>query len=166
MWKIGKIPDNIIDEEYKHIDYITEPFNDQTMIDEWTKLYGNIHDTGDMADFRHRQPTWTQDIINFLNLSLAGSSFYRMGPGKILPYHSDTYLKYIEHYKITDKSKIHRAIIFLEDWMPGHVFEVDGHPVYNYTKGTYVLWQNSTPHLAANIGPHNRYTLQITGILD
>lgn len=166
MWNIGKIPEGIINEDYKNIDYVTEPFNDQKMISEWRSLYGNIYGTGDMADYRHAQPQWTNKLIDFFGFRNSGTSFYRMGPGKILPYHSDTYLKYVKYHKITEVKKIHRVVIFLEDWKPGHIFEVDGHPVYNYSKGTYVLWQNDTPHLAANIGIHDRYTLQITGILD
>jgi hypothetical protein len=54
--------------------------------------------------------------------------------------------------------------VFLEDWQPGHIFEIDGHPLTKYKSGTMVIWQYKTPHMAANLGLTNRYTLQITGI--
>ena len=31
-------------------------------------------------------------------------------------------------------------------------------------KGDYVMWKNDVPHMAANLGRENRYTMQITGI--
>lgn len=164
MWELGKIPEGILNEEYKSINYISEPFNDSAAVSEWTKIYGNIHGTGDMADYRHPQPQWAEKIADFLELEKVGISFYRMKPGIILPYHSDAYVKYINYHKINDNSKIYRAIVFLEDWKSGHIFEIDGNPIYNYSKGTYVLWQNNTPHMAANLGPSLRYTLQITGV--
>lgn len=165
MWKIGKIPEGIIDESFKNLSYIKEPFNDIDAINEWRKIYGDIFDTGEMVDYRHSQPDWTTKIIDYIGLNLAGSSYYRMKPGKILPYHRDTYIRYINHNKITNLKQIHRAIIFLEEWKPGHIFEIDGFPINNYKAGTFVMWQYDTLHLAANIGLHDRYTLQITGVV-
>jgi len=165
MWEIGTIPEGIIDNSFKKLNYLNENFNDEETIKEWKSIYGDIFSTGEMADYRQTLPEWTNDIINFLNLSLAGASYYHMKPGIILPYHQDIYKKYIEHFKITNTSKIHRAIIFLEDWKPGHIFEINEYPIVNYRAGTFVMWQYDTPHLAANIGPYSRYTLQITGIL-
>lgn len=164
MWKIGKLTDNIIDDSFKNLAYIKEPFTDTETVKEWSKIYGDIFDTGEMVDYRHEQPSWTQNIINYLGFNLAGSIYYKMTSGKILPYHKDAYIKYISYHKIKDVQKIHRAIIFLEDWKPGHIFEIDGYPIYNYKAGTYVIWQYDTPHMAANLGLENRYTLQITGI--
>lgn len=165
MWQIGHIPENIITDEYRKLNYISEPFNNVETTKKWDKLYGKIYATGDMADYRQPQPDWTQQIIDYIGLSLSGSSYYRMSPGKILPYHRDTYQRFISYHCINNIKTIHRAIIFLEDWTPGHIFEVDGDPIYNYKAGTYVLWQYDTPHMAANLGLKDRYTLQITGCL-
>lgn len=165
MWKLGKISDGIIDNSFLNLNYVSEPFNDEKTLEEWKNTYGDIFSTGEMADFRQSQPEWTTNIINYLNLKLSGSSYYRMTPGKILPYHRDTYKRYIDYYKILDLNSIHRAIVFLEDWQPGHVFEIDGYPITNYRAGTFVMWNYDTPHLAANLGLNDRYTLQITGVL-
>jgi hypothetical protein len=165
MWKMGKIPEGIIDNSFLTLTYINEPFNDPNTLKEWKNIYGDIFSTGEMADYKQSQPAWTGDVIKYLQLNLAGSSYYRMKPGKILPYHRDTYKRYIEHFDITEPSVIHRAIIFLEDWKPGHVFEIDGYPITNYRAGTFVQWNYDTAHMAANLGLYNRYTLQITGIV-
>ena len=60
---------------------------------------------------------------------------------------------------------IKRALLLLEDWKPGHYLEVDGKPYVNWKAGDTVEWLYSTPHMAANIGLEDRYTLQITGHL-
>jgi hypothetical protein len=51
----------------------------------------------------------------------------------------------------------------LEDWKSGHYLEANGEPVVNWSAGQVVEWVNDTPHMAANIGLEDRYTLQITG---
>lgn len=163
-FSLGKIPNSIITEEYKNLNYINEPFNDQGTLLAWQETYGNIFSTGDLVDFRHYQPIWINDIKKYFSLKKCSFSFYRMNPGNILPYHQDTYSKYMKVNNIDDINKICRAIIFLEDWKPGHYFEIADTPIINYRSGDYVLWKSTTPHMAANLGKTNRFTLQLTGI--
>jgi len=56
--------------------------------------------------------------------------------------------------------------VFLDDWQSGHYFDVDDTPVLQWRAGEGVVWENHTPHSAANVGVTNRYTLQITGAVD
>ena len=52
------------DDEYRHLDYQQEPFNDAASIARWTALgYGNRF-TGYMADMRTQQPSWNDQFIN------------------------------------------------------------------------------------------------------
>ncbi len=88
-----------------------------------------------------------------------------MAPGTVLPAHSDTYARFRDIHHIIDPNTIWRAVIFLEPWQSGHYFEIDGQPVVNWQAGDTVVWNNDVPHLAANMGYTDRYTLQITGIL-
>jgi hypothetical protein len=81
----------------------------------------------------------------------------------VLPTHSDTYARFREVYGIADPDSIWRAVIFLEPWASGHYFEIDGDPYTEWQAGDTVVWQNTVPHLAANVGMTMRYTLQITG---
>lgn len=85
----------------------------------------------------------------------------KMPPGSILPYHIDKYAYFKKKFKITHE-KIERVIVFLEDWKPGHISEIDGTPVTNWKKGDWIMWAGKTPHMAANLGHKDRYTLQIT----
>jgi len=52
--------------------------------------------------------------------------------------------------------------VFLEDWQPGHILEIDGSPISQWHAGDYVIWNYDTPHMAANLGLVPRYTAQIT----
>ena len=157
------------DDEYKHLNYINEVFNDPENLDKWTKLGFPNRFTGDMCDMRSAQPSWNNKFINHfadLGWKNIGTSYYRMMPGTILPTHQDLYKKYIELFDLTGKEDtIRRAIVFLEDWASGHYFESLGVPMVEWSAGKTVEWTYDAPHMAANIGVTPRFTLQITGHL-
>ena len=77
---------------------------------------------------------------------------------------SDLYKKYVELFDLQGKEQtIYRAILFLEDWKPGHYAEYNYSPFVDWRIGDCVVWQYDMPHMAANLGLDPRYTLQITG---
>lgn len=155
------------DEEFKNLDYINEPFNDVQARDRW--IAQGYHDrfTGDMCDMRSPQPSWNHQFIehfSMLGWKNIGTSYYRMKTGTVLPTHSDLYVKYINLFGLHDQEhRICRAIVFLEDWKPGHYAEYLGSPYVEWKAGDVVEWRYDTPHMAANLGTEPRYTLQITG---
>lgn len=157
------------DDEFKGLDYVNEEFNDIANLERWTALgYANKF-TGDMCDMRRPQPSWNYQFIKIfqeMGWKDIGTSYYRMGTGTILPTHSDLYLRYVDIFKLQGQEHdIRRAIVFLEDWKPGHYFEGNDHPTVNWRAGDVVEWEYDAPHLAANLGLDPRYTLQITGHL-
>lgn len=85
-----------------------------------------------------------------------------MKPGMILPIHSDRYSFYKAKYKV-EIDDIERVIVFLDNWSIGHLLHIDNIQVQEWIIGDWVSWQGNRPHLAANLGHTNRYTLQITG---
>ena len=158
------------DSSYAGLNYVNEPFNDLDQVDIWQgQGYANRF-TGDMCDMRHTQPTWNQRFIDIFAgqgwLDI-GTSYYRMSTGTVLPTHQDRYVKYISLFGLRDREHtIRRAIIFLEDWQPGHYAEYEDRPFVDWRAGAVVEWTYDTPHMAANLGITPRYTLQITGHLD
>jgi len=74
----------------------------------------------------------------------------------------DTYCRVFD----VDRSDVMRAIVFLEDWQPGHYSQMSDTGIVNWQAGDYVMWSADTPHAAANIGTQPRYTLQITGTVN
>lgn len=155
------------DDQYQHLDYINEPFNDTQSKTVWTALGYPDRFTGDMCDMRSSQPLWNHRFVeHFQNLGWKdiGTSYYRMMTGTVLPTHGDLYVKYIDIFKLHGQEhRIRRAIVFLEDWQSGHYFEAMGQPHVNWSAGDVFEWTYNTPHMAANIGLQPRYTLQITG---
>jgi len=155
------------DDEFKQLNYINETFNDTVNLTTWLALgYANQF-TGDMCDMRSPQPSWNHQFVDMFKKKGwkdVGTSYYRMGTGTILPTHGDLYVKYIELFKLQGQQhRIHRAIVFLENWKSGHYFEGNGVPVTEWQAGDVVEWTYDTLHLAANMGIDPRYTLQITG---
>ena len=155
------------DDEFKQLDYVNEPFNDNENTRHWISLGFPPKFTGDMCDMRSPQPTWNTAFIKMfeeMGWKDIGTSYYRMGPGTILPTHSDLYLKYINLFNLQGQEHtIRRAVVFLEDWQPGHYAEYQGEPFVKWQAGATIEWTYDTPHLAAKLGSSPRYTLQITG---
>lgn len=157
------------DDEFKTLDYIQEPFNDPITVDLWLRQGYQNKICGDLCDMRHRLPEWTNSFINIYTergWKDIGIAFYRMPTGTVMPVHHDLYKRYIELFDLEGREHtINRALLLLEDWKPGHYLEVDGKPYVNWRAGDTVEWVYNTPHMAANIGLEDRYTLQITGHL-
>ena len=155
------------DDEFKNLDYINESFNDTSLAAKWTALGYPIKFTGDMCDMRSAQPSWNQrfvDIFSAQGWQDIGTSYYCMNTGTVLPTHSDLYLKYIDLFNLQgQESSIRRAVVFLNDWEPGHYAEYCNEPFVNWSAGSTVEWSYDTSHMAANLGITPRYTLQITG---
>lgn len=155
------------DDEFKQLDYINEPFNDNENTRHWLSLGFPGKFTGEMCDMRSAQPSWNNKFIqHFADLGWQdiGTSYYRMMPGTILPTHSDLYLKYVELFDLKGREQtICRAVVFLEDWQPGHYAEYLNTPYTSWKAGATVEWEYDAPHMAANMGLVPRYTLQITG---
>ena len=160
------------DNEYQNLDYVNEQFHDPVLLNQWIKQGYPNRFTGDMSDMRQQQPSWNTQFVDFFaakGWQDIGTSYYRMMPGTILPIHSDLYKHYIEIFNLNtpeQQQSIRRAVIFLEDWQPGHYAELLNQPFTNWVAGSTVEWNYDAPHLAANLGPTPRYTLQITGHVD
>lgn len=157
------------DDAYKHIAYINEPFNDPESLKLWLTQGYQPKFCGELADMRHTLPTWVDRFIKiytYKGWKNIGVAFYRMRTGTVMPVHQDLYKRYVSVFNLQgQETKICRAIVFLEDWKPGHYSEVNGCPHVGYRAGHTVEWQYDVPHMAANIGLEDRYTLQITGHL-
>lgn len=153
--------------EYKSLHYIREPFNDPDSVASWVTQGYSGSFTGWMCDMRSPQPSWNQKFVDLFTIrgwKDIGTSYYRMDTGTVLPNHADLYKKYVSIFNLQGKEQtIRRAIVFLEDWQSGHYAEYNDEPFVNWKAGDVVYWSYDTVHMAANLGPMPRYTLQITG---
>lgn len=162
MYRKGIVP-ILWKDEYKNFDYTIQPITGEEL-DEW-KSQGYTHETvtGKMYDSRNPMPEWVTTVSDFIGLKNCGYVFYRMDTLDIMPTHIDHFNTYCRVFNV-ERKNVKRAIVFLENWKPGHYFEVAGTAITNWRKGDYVLWEPDSPHAASNIGVQPRYTLQITGI--
>jgi hypothetical protein len=151
------------DLEHRYLNYQREPFNCDDDLSRWrSQGYSQTHFTGAMYDMKNVMPKWCDRFFGLFQGINMGLSFYKMETCNILPYHKDTYSYYKNLFDIKNNLSIWRAIIFLEDWKPGHIFEIERTPITNWQAGEYVLWQYDTEHMAANLGIEPRYTVQLT----
>lgn len=148
---------------HRFLEYNREPFNSKEDIDRWrSQGYSQDHFTGLMYDMKNVMPPWCDDFFNLFDGKNIGLSFYKMETCNILPHHRDTYNLYKKIHNIENNLSIWRAIIFLEDWRPGHIFEIERNQISNWKAGDYVLWQYDAEHMAANLGIVPRFTAQLT----
>ena len=150
------------------LDYAREEFNDGPQERHW-RAQGHQPRTGGLFDMRNpNQPSTTAALAAWAErrgLEHIGVSYYKMGPGDNLPYHGDIYRKYIEIFDLEDrKHDIIRYIFFVENKKPGHIFEIDGRLI-DWQAGDYVGWRYDAPHMAANLGIEDRFTIQVTGVI-
>ena len=158
------------DDEYKHLDYIQEPFNDPEDVARWFAQGYQSKICGDLCDMRHRLPSWNNKFIEHferMGWKDIGCAYYRMTSGTVMPVHQDRYVRYIDVFNLQGREHtIRRALVLLEDWRSGHYLEAMDMPFVNWRAGQVVEWNYDTPHMAANLGLEPRYTLQITGHVD
>ena len=155
------------DDEYKHLTYKKEQFNDPATMIAWEDQGFRGPFGGYMCDMRSPQPSWNQQFVDFfatLGWRNIGTSYYRMDSGSMLPNHVDTFKKYIDIFNLQGQEHtIRRAVVFLEEWQSGHYAECNGVPYVDWIKGFSLQWTWDSPHMAINMGSTPRYTLQITG---
>jgi hypothetical protein len=158
----------------KSLPYFSKPFNDIHAISYWREQ-GVPFSNGTMYDHTRSTPSIANKIVEEVATMLTETGvdfyhlswcFYKMVPGDIIPYHSDTYIayrRYVESAGITetDQYTVHRALVTVDDREPGHILEIAGTFV-DWQAGDVYVWTEDTPHLAANIGLTNRYTIQLT----
>ena len=124
------------DDEFKSLDYAQEPFNDSGDFRRWLTQGYQPKICGDLADMRKRQPSWNTGIVEVFQRKGwkdIGTSYYRMTTGTVMPVHEDRYVRYIDIFNLQGlEHNIRRAIVLLEDWCPGHYFEIMGEPLVKW----------------------------------
>jgi hypothetical protein len=101
-------------------------------------------------------------VTQYFDLKNIVCDLSKYTPGMILPWHVDDYPTYSKNTNITDKNKIIRIIVFLHNSLPGHQLWIEDKFCVG-PAGSWFSWAGHTRHMAANLGEHDRYVVQITG---
>lgn len=149
---------------FKELPYVKQPIMDSE-IEQWRDMgYDYVKSfSGSMYDNRNPMPDWVHRLESMLGMCNHTYTFYRMDTLEIMPVHSDHFATYSRLHNTTPDN-VERVVLMLEDWKPGHYFEMDGVGYVNWKAGAWFKWRGDVPHAASNIGVEPRYTLQITGM--
>jgi hypothetical protein len=151
-------------DDFKSLTYTKQPITDDEVSTWRSQGYDHIKSfSGSMYDSRNIMPEWVLNTGQLFGMYKQTHTLYRMDTLEIMPVHSDHFNTYCRLHDTTSE-KVQRVILMLEDWKPGHYFELDGIGYVNWKAGDWFKWTGDVPHAASNIGIEPRYTLQITGM--
>ena len=153
---------------HRELTYHNEPFNNPADLNRWKDMgYTHTKFTGDMHDMRNPVPEWfdIDRIKQYFDFEHLSWSFYKMTTGVVLPEHVDTFKRFKKLHNCENKIIV-RALIMLEDWKPGHYLDIAGINANTWSAGDYIIWEEPVKHSASNIGIEDRYTLQLTGLIN
>ena len=91
-----------------------------------------------------------------------GYLFTKLSSGHVVPPHRDHFYNFARHHGVEDKNRIRRRLVFLEDWKPGHYFQVRNKVFTHWRQGEWVEWTKKDMHMGGNIGIAPRFVVQIT----
>lgn len=118
---------------------------------------------------------WDQTQLNFddigqqLGMEVITVSTIMQPPGSVIPLHRDTFYQIKQRVDVTNRICV-RANIFLEDYKLGHFLQYIKDNSYvactNWKAGEGFMWDDNILHLSCNAGMKNKYTMQISGLLN
>jgi len=133
------------------------------------KQYGytsaNTHSWKTTCKHPQLHMSWEQRIIDQLPLSNAVNTPTLQRVGQVTPWHRDRHYYYKKTYPGFDDYVI-RFLIFLKDWQIGHIVQAGNSVITHWKAGDVITWHPTRLHLSGNIGINNKWTNNITGILD
>jgi len=155
------------DDFYKTLEYTTEHFKDSAQVDQWKTCGHKLEQmTIDVHQLKNDSEFSANIKSYFPNLTNIGLSIHRLKPGNYLPIHQDKYGFYSKKHNVKNLNNIRRCVVFLEDSVPGHMLVIKNDCFLMWKSGDVKSWQGEDSHSAINLGMQNRYTLQITGIVN
>ena len=163
--EIGHL-DRFWDDGFKDFAYIRKPgfLEEITIWAEQGYLHTRLnHFLGSLYDNSNPMPEWVYRLDDKFGLHNQTYTFFKMETLDILPTHADHFSTYCRLNDVP-REQVHRVLVMLEDWKPGHYLEIADVGYVNWKAGDWFKWEGTTPHAASNIGVDTRYTLQITGM--
>lgn len=151
-------------DDFKSLPFVKQPITNEEITKWHSEGYDHVKSfSGSMYNSRNPMPEWVNSTANLFGMYEQTYTVYQMNTLEIMPVHRDHFNTYCRLHNTTP-DKVQRVILMLEDWKPGHYFELDGIGYVNWKAGDWFKWTGDVPHAASNIGIEPRYTLQITGM--
>ncbi len=135
---------------------------------------GGLPDSITTDNTQLHQVWWRPDEIKFedlgqqLGMTVMSVSSICQPPGCVIPWHRDSFFKIRQ--QVPSDAVVVRANINLCDADIGHFIQYEWQDkLVTYTgwqAGQGLLWDREVAHLGANVGFQDKYTLQVSGILN
>lgn len=109
--------------------------------------------------------SWESRIVAQLPLSHAVNTPTLQHPGQVTPWHRDRHYYYKKTHPGMEDYVV-RFLMFLKDWQIGHIVQAGNSVITHWKAGDVILWHPMRLHLSGNIGINNKWTNNITGILN
>jgi hypothetical protein len=115
----------------------------------------------EVTNLNWQLPVGLQRMADLFALSDSMARIHVQLPGQVWNLHLDK----LEKWMPEDPAQVHRYMIQLTDWQPGHFWSYGNHTHQGWSAGdvTTFDWLN-VPHSTANAGHVPRVTLQVTGV--
>ena len=140
-----------------------QQFND--VDDGFPKTYG-------AENTRYHSVAWRKDQIDYielgkqLNMDVIYVTTMKQSPGNVMTCHRDPFDLLFDQFPNRTEPKV-RAYIFLEDYKLGHIVQYvlndKVETSLHWKAGDGLIWDSDVPHLTANVGLQDKYTMQVTG---
>jgi hypothetical protein len=139
------------------------------------EMFGGFPNTYSLANTTIHQLWWGPEDIDFhdlekqLGIEVITVSTIKQPPGNVITIHRDTFFQIKQRFPDRSETKV-RANIYMEDWKVGHVLQYQNEQDEwktndHWTSGQGFIWDGKPLHIGANIGYHDKYTMQVSGFL-
>ena len=108
--------------------------------------------------------SWEKEIMDQLPLINPTSRPTLQPPGNIMPWHQDRFF-YFKRNNPGQEEFVVRYILFQTDWHNGHLLQAGNSFISHWKAGDFLLWYPDRWHLSANVGTEDKWTFNVTGIL-
>ena len=157
-WNLDSVADLAFKKDYH---------KDLDLIDQYVR---SGHESSKMIIYNYWEPNpmpqGITDIKGFFSeLNHVTLAIHRTPPGCYLPLHQDLYGRYRATFGISQDSSIVRAIVMLTKSEPGQIIQIDQKTHGHWQAGQVFSWRDQTPHAIYNFSMHDRFAVQITGVL-
>tara|TARA_R110000851_G_scaffold13238_1_gene45377 strand:+ start:235 stop:909 length:675 start_codon:yes stop_codon:yes gene_type:complete len=108
---------------------------------------------------------WMESIVSKFPLTLTGCRIMMQPPGNTMPWHVDNFWN-LRQAEPENSAYAIRFIVFPQDWQTGHLLQAGNTFISHWKAGDVVCWHPDKWHLSANVGVANKWTFNVTGILE
>ena len=150
---------------------LSSSYHSMNAMKELHSPYGGLPDSFNEWNTIIFQKFFNDNELDFKTLSeqtqmdIKTVSIIKQRPGNIIPLHIDTFYKLRKTFP-NDKRMPVRANYFLEDWKLGHFIQFNDEVFTHWEELTGFIFNQDIPHLSANCGMQDKFTLQLSGFLD